>query len=53
MHTRGAFWDTNDPYLYMRFDQGENGCSVVIGGEDHKTGQERDTEVVMTGWRRP
>jgi len=38
------FWDTNDPYRYMRFDQGQNGCSVIIGGEDHKTGQEKDTE---------
>jgi len=38
------FWDTNDPYLYFRFDRREDGCSVIIGGEDHKTGQETDTE---------
>lgn len=38
------FWDTSDPYLYLRFDRGDKGCSVIIGGEDHKTGQEKDTE---------
>jgi glycine/D-amino acid oxidase-like deaminating enzyme/nitrite reductase/ring-hydroxylating ferredoxin subunit len=38
------FWDTGDPYLYLRFDRQEKGCSVIIGGEDHKTGQETDTE---------
>jgi Glycine/D-amino acid oxidases (deaminating) len=38
------FWDTGDPYLYLRFDRREEGCSVIIGGEDHKTGQEPDTE---------
>lgn len=38
------FWDTNDPYLYLRFDRTSEGCSVIIGGEDHKTGQETDTE---------
>jgi glycine/D-amino acid oxidase-like deaminating enzyme/nitrite reductase/ring-hydroxylating ferredoxin subunit len=38
------FWDTNDPYLYFRFDSRDHGCSVIIGGEDHKTGQEQETE---------
>jgi glycine/D-amino acid oxidase-like deaminating enzyme len=38
------FWDTNDPYLYFRFDRRGNACSVIIGGEDHKTGQEEETE---------
>lgn len=38
------FWDTNDPYLYMRFDRGPEGCSVIFGGEDHKTGQVADTD---------
>jgi glycine/D-amino acid oxidase-like deaminating enzyme/nitrite reductase/ring-hydroxylating ferredoxin subunit len=38
------FWDTNDPYLYLRFDQREGGSSVIFGGEDHKTGQEEKTE---------
>ena len=38
------FWDTNDPYLYFRFDSRDRGSSVIIGGEDHKTGQEEETE---------
>jgi glycine/D-amino acid oxidase-like deaminating enzyme/nitrite reductase/ring-hydroxylating ferredoxin subunit len=38
------FWDTNDPYLYLRFDKRDGKSSVIIGGEDHKTGQEKDTE---------
>ena len=38
------FWDTNDPYLYFRFDRRGDACSVIIGGEDHKTGQEEETE---------
>ena len=38
------FWDTNDPYLYFRFDTRDRGSSIIIGGEDHKTGQEEDTE---------
>ncbi len=38
------WWDTSDPYLYLRVDrQGANDC-VILGGEDHKTGQETDTE---------
>ncbi len=38
------FWDTNDPYLYFRFDNREGKTSAIIGGADHKTGQEEDTE---------
>ena len=36
------FWDTKDPYHYYRID--DDGCSVIAGGEDHKTGQVTDTE---------
>lgn len=42
-HPEALFWDTNDPYLYLRFDKNEDGCSLIIGGGDHKTGQETDT----------
>ncbi len=38
------FMDTSDPYLYLRFDRQESGTRVIIGGEDHKTGQKEDTE---------
>ena len=46
--TRGAvadalFWDTDDPYRYLRVQPGEDHDLVILGGEDHKTGQESDT----------
>jgi glycine/D-amino acid oxidase-like deaminating enzyme/nitrite reductase/ring-hydroxylating ferredoxin subunit len=42
----GAYWDTADPYHYLRV-QKQNGHDLAIyGGEDHKTGQESDTEAV-------
>jgi Rieske Fe-S protein len=40
--TRALYWDTGDPYHYVRL-QTENGYDVLIaGGEDHKTGQAND-----------
>lgn len=33
------WWDTGDPYLYLRVDRRPDGDVVIIGGEDHKTGQ--------------
>ena len=38
------FWDTADPYLYLRVDRRASGDYVILGGADHKTGQEQDTE---------
>jgi glycine/D-amino acid oxidase-like deaminating enzyme/nitrite reductase/ring-hydroxylating ferredoxin subunit len=35
-----CFWDTNDPYDYLRIDRGEQYDYAIYGGEDHKTGQE-------------
>jgi glycine/D-amino acid oxidase-like deaminating enzyme/nitrite reductase/ring-hydroxylating ferredoxin subunit len=40
----GLFWDTDDPYHYTRTQQTAEGSVVIIGGEDHKTGTEPDTE---------
>lgn len=37
------FWDTADPYRYVRIAPGEDEDFVIYGGEDHKTGQEPDT----------
>jgi Rieske Fe-S protein len=56
--TKGLYWDTLDPYHYVRLQKleprtdGEGGLSydpeneelVIIGGEDHKTGQAFDQE---------
>lgn len=39
------FWDTADPYVYVR-TQAEEGCQIlIVGGEDHRTGQENDGAV--------
>jgi glycine/D-amino acid oxidase-like deaminating enzyme/nitrite reductase/ring-hydroxylating ferredoxin subunit len=40
--SQASFWDTSDPYYYLRVDSGEDGDSVIFGGQDHKTGQETD-----------
>jgi glycine/D-amino acid oxidase-like deaminating enzyme/nitrite reductase/ring-hydroxylating ferredoxin subunit len=37
------FWDTNDPYDYLRLDPHRDSDLVIFGGEDHKTGQVRNT----------
>jgi glycine/D-amino acid oxidase-like deaminating enzyme len=36
----GLFWDLDDPYHYIR-SAGTDG-SVLVGGEDHRTGRESD-----------
>ena len=38
------WWDTADPYHYLRVDHGPGGDVVVFGGEDHKTGHEENTD---------
>lgn len=35
-------WDTADPYHYVRLVTADGASHVVVGGEDHKTGQARD-----------
>jgi glycine/D-amino acid oxidase-like deaminating enzyme/nitrite reductase/ring-hydroxylating ferredoxin subunit len=37
------FWDTAEPYHYMRLDAQADHDLVIFGGEDHKTGQVSDT----------
>ena len=45
----GLYWDTLDPYHYIRLQQAEDGSGneldyeiLIVGGEDHKTGQADD-----------
>jgi glycine/D-amino acid oxidase-like deaminating enzyme/nitrite reductase/ring-hydroxylating ferredoxin subunit len=38
--TPALYWDTADPYHYVRL----SGDVLIVGGEDHKTGQEDDGE---------
>jgi hypothetical protein len=37
------FWDTADPYHYLRLEPHRDYDFVIFGGEDHKTGQADDT----------
>jgi glycine/D-amino acid oxidase-like deaminating enzyme/nitrite reductase/ring-hydroxylating ferredoxin subunit len=37
------FWDTADPYRYLRLQPHSDHDLVIFGGEDHKTGQVSDT----------
>jgi glycine/D-amino acid oxidase-like deaminating enzyme/nitrite reductase/ring-hydroxylating ferredoxin subunit len=40
---KGLYWDIGDPYHYIRIQSGDNGADIlIVGGEDHKTGQEDD-----------
>lgn len=36
-------WDTEDPYHYLRIEPQADHDIVILGGEDHKTGQTADT----------
>jgi glycine/D-amino acid oxidase-like deaminating enzyme/nitrite reductase/ring-hydroxylating ferredoxin subunit len=58
----GLYWDTPDPYHYIRIQPGEDKAGheldydvLIIGGEDHKTGQAEDTDerfVRLEQWAR-
>jgi glycine/D-amino acid oxidase-like deaminating enzyme/nitrite reductase/ring-hydroxylating ferredoxin subunit len=37
------WWDTGDPYHYLRVEPHRDFDVVIFGGEDHKTGQQDDT----------
>jgi glycine/D-amino acid oxidase-like deaminating enzyme/nitrite reductase/ring-hydroxylating ferredoxin subunit len=39
----GLYWDTMDPYHFIRAQQIDDQNYIIIGGEDHKTGQVTDT----------
>ena len=38
------YWDTQDPYYYLRIDPQRDHDYAIFGGEDCKTGQEEDTQ---------
>jgi len=42
------FSDTSDPYYYLRIDRRPRHDYAILGGEDHKTGQESDSEERLT-----
>jgi glycine/D-amino acid oxidase-like deaminating enzyme/nitrite reductase/ring-hydroxylating ferredoxin subunit len=41
---RALYWDTPDPYHYVRLADAPEGELLIVGGEDHKTGHENDAE---------
>lgn len=42
---KGLYWDTLDPYHYVRLQRLDADSEVlIVGGEDHKTGQAHDQE---------
>lgn len=50
--SKGLFWDTADPYQYIRLQplpdertSPEASDLLIVGGEDHKTGQDDDAEM--------
>ncbi len=49
------YWDTEDPYHYVRVQPGESTDLLIVGGEDHKTGQADDQAERwgrLIGWTR-
>jgi glycine/D-amino acid oxidase-like deaminating enzyme/nitrite reductase/ring-hydroxylating ferredoxin subunit len=40
----GLYWDTFDPYHYVRLQPGGGSDILIVGGEDHKTGEADDAE---------
>ena len=39
------YWDTEEPYHYVRLQPGDNGMDfVLVGGEDHKSGEADDAD---------
>lgn len=43
-YPHASFWDTSDPYYYLRIDGHPRYDYAIFGGEDHKTGQHDDPE---------
>jgi glycine/D-amino acid oxidase-like deaminating enzyme/nitrite reductase/ring-hydroxylating ferredoxin subunit len=41
---KALLWDTGDPYHYVRIQEEADHDVLIVGGEDHRTGQENDGE---------
>ena len=44
MIPEASYWDTSDPYYYLRIDPHRDFDYAIFGGRDHKTGQAEDTD---------
>lgn len=40
----GLYWDSADPYHYLRVENQSGHAYAIYGGEDHKTGQDTDND---------
>jgi glycine/D-amino acid oxidase-like deaminating enzyme/nitrite reductase/ring-hydroxylating ferredoxin subunit len=49
--TDALYWDTLDAYHYVRLQPGEDKDTLIVGGEDHKTGEADDASVRFEGLR--
>jgi glycine/D-amino acid oxidase-like deaminating enzyme/nitrite reductase/ring-hydroxylating ferredoxin subunit len=52
---RALYWDTADPYHYVRMHTLPEGDVLIVGGEDHKVGQADDAErrwEALSSWAR-
>lgn len=48
--TKALYWDTLDPYHYVRLQSVDDKYDVlIVGGEDHKTGQADDADARYAG----
>jgi glycine/D-amino acid oxidase-like deaminating enzyme/nitrite reductase/ring-hydroxylating ferredoxin subunit len=43
--TRALYWDTAEPYHYVRLAHDQDADLLIVGGEDHKTGQADDADL--------
>lgn len=41
---QASFWDTAEPYFYLRVEEHADHSYAILGGADHKTGQTDDPE---------
>jgi glycine/D-amino acid oxidase-like deaminating enzyme/nitrite reductase/ring-hydroxylating ferredoxin subunit len=41
---QGLYWDTAEPYHYTRTQTEQEQTWLIVGGKDHKTGEETDTD---------
>ncbi len=41
----GIFWDTEEPYHYLRSEKAHGHEYLIVGGEDHKTGRDDHSEL--------
>jgi glycine/D-amino acid oxidase-like deaminating enzyme/nitrite reductase/ring-hydroxylating ferredoxin subunit len=52
---RALYWDTADPFHYVRLQTKGDHETLIVGGEDHKTGQAENTDERfqrLEGWMR-